>query len=140
MKAKSSLKMPHHPPPDEPNVYVPTGYPGARAPHLDTKEPERSLLDLFGKDFTLLALSPNAPRQKWETSAQILGLPLVFLEFLDPNARQLYGADLVLIRPDHHIAWRGGFDANAENILAIAVGQRLGAEPKTVYPNMLLTS
>jgi 2-polyprenyl-6-methoxyphenol hydroxylase-like FAD-dependent oxidoreductase len=111
------------PPPDEPNVYVPTGYPGARAPHMDTKEPERSLLDLFGKDFTLLVLSPNAPLQEWEHGAQKLGLPMVILDFHDSHARQLYGADLVLIRPDHHVAWRGGCDSPAESVLAQAIGR-----------------
>jgi hypothetical protein len=52
-----------------------------------------------------------------------LGLPLDILAFHDPEARRLYGADLVLIRPDHHIAWRGGFDASAEKALAMAIGR-----------------
>jgi len=90
---------------------------------MDTKEPERSLLDLFGKDFTLLVLSPNAPLQEWEHGAQKLGLPMVILDFHDSHARQLYGADLVLIRPDHHVAWRGGCDSPAESVLAQAIGR-----------------
>jgi hypothetical protein len=34
-----------------------------------------------------------------------------------PEARQLYGRDLVLVRPDRYIAWRG--DAVPENVDAI---------------------
>jgi 2-polyprenyl-6-methoxyphenol hydroxylase-like FAD-dependent oxidoreductase len=113
------------PPPDEPNAYVPSGYPGARAPHLSTSDLQRSLLDLLGPDFTLLALAPHLPQQNWEIQAKNLGLPMLFLEHLDPEARQLYGADLVLIRPDHHIAWRGGFEASAAHVLAQAIGRSL---------------
>lgn len=111
------------PPPDEPNVYVPSGYPGARAPHLTTPEPGRSLLDLFGKDFTLLVLSPHAPLYDWAQSAKSLNLPLDILTHHDPSARLLYDADLVLIRPDHHIAWRGAIDAPAPSVLARAIGR-----------------
>ena len=50
------------PPPDEPNRYLPSGYPGARAPHMVVNNAvvghaamgSASLLDYFGRDFTLL--------------------------------------------------------------------------------------
>jgi hypothetical protein len=111
------------PPPDEPNVYVPSGYPGARAPHLSIPGGDKSLLDLFGQDFTLLVLTPNAALQDWKQAARELGLPLEILNFHDSSARSLYGADLVLIRPDHHIAWRGAFDTSAQIVLAMAIGR-----------------
>jgi hypothetical protein len=34
------------------------------------------------------------------------------------DAHALYGADQVLIRPDHHVAWRGEAGADAETLLA----------------------
>ena len=110
------------PPPDEPNVYVPSGYPGARAPHLPTQEQASSLLDLFGQEFTLLVLSTLAPLEDWVHTAQQLGIPFKLLSHPEPEARKLYGADLVLIRPDHHVAWRGGLEAMAHHVLSKAIG------------------
>ena len=34
-------------------------------------------------------------------------MPLTILDVPLPEARELYGRDLVLVRPDQHIAWRG---------------------------------
>jgi hypothetical protein len=34
-------------------------------------------------------------------------MPLKVLDVPDPVARELYERDLVLIRPDQHVAWRG---------------------------------
>jgi hypothetical protein len=34
-------------------------------------------------------------------------MPLKIVDIRDDHARTLYERDLVLIRPDHHVAWRG---------------------------------
>lgn len=107
------------PPPDEPNRYVPSGYPGARAPHVATAE--GSLLDSFGRDFTLLCFD-EAPTADWEREALARGLNLKLLRWHHAEARALYGADRVLVRPDHHVAWRGDADAPAADVLALATG------------------
>jgi hypothetical protein len=107
------------PPPDEPGRYVPSGYPGARAPHRPAGT--GSLLDLFGRDFTLLALGP-VDAERWERVAAGVGVPLTVVRFDDPVARELYAADVVLVRPDHHIAWRGDGSADPAAILARAIG------------------
>ncbi len=112
------------PPPDEFNRYVPSGYPGARAPHRWVGT--TSLLDLFGRDFTLLVLG-NAGSATWEAAAQRLGIPLTVVRSDDAATRELYGAELVLIRPDHHIAWRGDDMADAAPVLARAGGQTVPA-------------
>lgn len=85
------------PPPDTPNTYVPSGCPGGRAPHLWLDE-GRSLYDEFGFAWTLLCL--RAPPQPVEDD-----LKTVTLE--NEEARDLYGADFALIRPDQMVAWRG---------------------------------
>jgi hypothetical protein len=36
---------------------------------------------------------------------------LTVLRLADPGLRDLYEADLALIRPDQHVAWRGGASA-----------------------------
>ena len=115
------------PPPDEPNHYRPSGYPGARAPHLPVGQ--ASLLDYFGRDFTLLVFDTE-PTADWEREAGRMGLTLKLLRWPDAAGRALYGASRVLIRPDHHIAWRGAADAAAAPALARATGQPLhGATP-----------
>jgi len=108
------------PPPDEPNRYVPSGFPGARAPHR--RAGNASLLDLFGRDFTLLAFGA-AGTAAWEPAAEELHVPLAIVRSDDAATRALYGADLVLIRPDHHIAWRGEATADPRAVLARAIGR-----------------
>ena len=106
-------------PPDDPNHYVPSGHAGARMPHLPVAE--GSLLDRFGRDFTLLGLGVEPP-EAWASEAARRGIPLATLSHDDPAARALYGAELVLVRPDHHIAWRGARDADPSAVLALASG------------------
>jgi hypothetical protein len=111
------------PPPDEPNRYLPGGYPGTRAPHVATG-PDRSLLDDFGRDFTLLAFSLDGPDglEPWRQAAAQYGIRLDVVRSEDGQTRALYGADRVLIRPDHHIAWRGDGAAPPTEVMALALG------------------
>lgn len=96
------------PPPDEHNRYVPSSIPGARAPHVRIGETE-SIHDLFGDDFTLLTFSRPTPAEKAEldTAIAAAGIPLKVVDINDASARNLYGYDRVLVRPDQHVAWRG---------------------------------
>lgn len=112
------------PPPDEPNDYRPSGHPGGRAPHVAAADGS-SILDHFGRDFTLLSLgqASSAEDQAWLASAAALGMPLSCLHWPDPAARAVYGADRVLVRPDHHIAWRGPAGCAAEPLLRLAAAR-----------------
>jgi Aromatic-ring hydroxylase, C-terminal len=59
----------------------------------------------------------------WPKPQKQSGVPLDILDVADPTTRDLYGADLVLIRPDQHIAWRGAKSpGDASAILARVVG------------------
>ena len=107
------------PPPDDPNVYVPSGHPGGRAPHFMIGG--APAFDQFGPEFTLLVFDGGDPGA-WAQAAADLKIPLAALQVNDAAARALYGADLCLIRPDHHIAWRGGRGADPRSILMAAVG------------------
>jgi len=106
-------------PADDPNLYLPSGYPGGRAPHLPVGE--RSLLDLYGRDFTLAAFDGSST-DRWSEAAARLGLPLTVVNLDDKRARDLYGATLILIRPDHHVAWRGDGSADPAAVLRMATG------------------
>jgi 2-polyprenyl-6-methoxyphenol hydroxylase-like FAD-dependent oxidoreductase len=94
-------------PPDDPAIYVPSGKPGGRAPHVWL--PDRgSLYDRLGTGFTLLRLeSATSDGAGFLQAAKRRGLPLAVLDISLPEARDLYGADMALIRPDLHVAWRG---------------------------------
>ena len=118
------------PPADEPNRYIPSAYPGARAPHLETGGTGTSLLDDFGIGFTLLNLGTGDHAAAWSTCAGKLGIPLKVVSRSHEATRGLYGADLVLIRPDHHIAWRGSADTAPQAVLELATGR--AAEPSAL--------
>ena len=115
------------PPPDDPARYVPSGVPGGRAPHLwltDGRGRGDSLFDHLGIGFTLLRIGADAPdADGFHAAAR--GVPLAVLPVTHPLARGLYGAPLVLVRPDGHVAWRGHRavdEAEAAGILARVTG------------------
>jgi 2-polyprenyl-6-methoxyphenol hydroxylase-like FAD-dependent oxidoreductase len=95
------------PPPDKMNDYVPSAVPGGRAPHAWLSE-GRSLYDTFGFAFSLLRLGAKPPEAAgFAQAAQARGLPLTIVDRPEIEIRDLYGADLVVIRPDQIVAWRG---------------------------------
>ena len=95
-------------PPHDSQVYCPTAHPGFLAPHVWLAD-GRSLYDLFGLGFTLIA-DENAPQgeiDKAVADARLLGVPLAVVQPAGVPVAELYGADLALVRPDQHVAWRG---------------------------------
>lgn len=108
-------------PPDSANSYCPTGTPGGRPPHawLGT----RSLYDLLGPDWTLLRLGADAPQAgRFRHAAARFGIDLMITDVASDDVAILYGAPLVLIRPDNVVAWRGQSDADAEATIAAVTG------------------
>jgi 2-polyprenyl-6-methoxyphenol hydroxylase-like FAD-dependent oxidoreductase len=105
--------------PDPDNrAYVPTTWPGFRLPHvwLDDKTP---IQDHLGFGYTLLRLGTEpADTADLEHAIRSTGAPLDVLRVPDRAARAIYGRDLVLVRPDLHIVWRG--DAAPADPRAIA--------------------
>lgn len=99
------------PPPDAFTTYAPSGVPGGRAPHLWLDERHGagdSLFDRLGPGFTLLSLcAVHQDTSAFEAAARERGIPLSVVRVHDPAARELYERDLVLVRPDQHVAWRG---------------------------------
>ncbi len=110
-------------PADDPRRYIPVARPGHRAPHV-WLSPKEALFDRFGPGFNLLNFNGHPVDPAWAQTAQNAGIPLTFLDVDHPVAKDLYAADLVLIRPDMMIVWRGGAETqNVEEILSIAVGR-----------------
>ena len=112
------------PPPDEPNLYLPTACPGGRPPHA-WLEDGSSLYDRFHAiGWTLLALGP-APlaTEAWSSEAAALGLEFRVVRLDSPALLDLYQAPLALIRPDQVVAWRGGEGGSPREVLARATGR-----------------
>lgn len=94
------------PPADAPNAYVPSACPGGRTPHV-WLEDGASLYDLLGFEWTLLQFeSTEIDPHPLREAAAVLGADLKLVT-LPLALRDLYEADLVLIRPDQIVAWRG---------------------------------
>ncbi len=109
-------------PADDWHHYTPHATPGARAPHLWVGDGV-SIFDRFGRDFTLLKLGHGqTDTGALEAAAALHGMPLTIVEEPADAARELYAADLVLVRPDHHVAWRGNQVTDADALLATVTG------------------
>lgn len=91
------------PPPDPWDRYVPSDYPGARVPHFRLPD-GRSLYDALGDGFGLIAFG-TAESLPLEAAARDRGVPLTLIRIAErPDD---YARDLILVRPDQHIAWSG---------------------------------
>ena len=104
------------PPPETMNTYRPSACPGGRPPHLWLAE-GRSLYDCFGFDWTLLRLAAHG-----EEPEKLKSIDLNIVDLKSEQARDLYGADAVLIRPDQIVAWRGNDARVLEQIFARLMG------------------
>jgi 2-polyprenyl-6-methoxyphenol hydroxylase-like FAD-dependent oxidoreductase len=88
-------------------TYQPTTWPGARLPHL-WLEDGRPIQDRIPAGYTILKLGKaSADMSRLEAAFKSLGAPISVLEVPDAAAREIYGHDLLLLRPDLHIVWRG---------------------------------
>src|SRR6266851_867202 len=91
--------------PDESGERPAAARPGARAPHAWLAD-GRSTIDLFGDGFVLVRFG-EAPGTALIDAARGRGVPLCVVAIDDPAIAALFGAALVLVRPDGHVAWRG---------------------------------
>jgi 2-polyprenyl-6-methoxyphenol hydroxylase-like FAD-dependent oxidoreductase len=90
---------------------------GSRAPHAWIGE-GYSTLDLFGGGYVLLRFGKNSVEaNKIVDAAAARRVPLIVRDIDDAEIAQLYERELVLVRPDGHVAWRG--DACPDDALAL---------------------
>jgi 2-polyprenyl-6-methoxyphenol hydroxylase-like FAD-dependent oxidoreductase len=108
--------------------YVPTTWPGARLPHVWLND-GAALHDRLGPGYTLLRLGGSqADVSGVERAWRATGAPLEMLDIRDKQVREIAGFDLLLVRPDLHVAWRGNrLGDEAGTIAAVATG-RLSAD------------
>ena len=103
--------------------YVPTTWPGARLPHV-WLEDGTALHDRIGDGYTLLRLGrTSADTSCLERAMRATGAPFAALTIDDEAPRQIYGYDLLLLRPDLHVVWRGNEAGDAQALAALALGR-----------------
>ncbi|PCJ70626.1 MAG: monooxygenase [Rhodobiaceae bacterium] len=87
------------------DLYTPSTVPGCRVPHLIFPDGS-SLYDQLGPEFTLIRKNKSLDITIFTKAAQRQGMPLEVLDI--PLGDQMpYDRELVLVRPDQRIAWRG---------------------------------
>jgi hypothetical protein len=98
------------PPADNYVRYTPSSVPGGRMPHFwmdNGRGYGSSLFDRLDFGFTLLRLGGDADTRAIAAAARARHVPFEVLDVPHPEARDLYERDLVLVRPDQYVAWRG---------------------------------
>lgn len=111
------------PPAIDPLTYRPTTWPGARLPHIFLEDGQ-SIFDRLGLYFTLLILD-DSDSAAMERAAQKLELPLEVLRIDRPDLRAVYERNMILVRPDQHVAWRGDHaPEDCEAILRLVSGNK----------------
>lgn len=104
--------------------YEPTAQAGCRLPHAWLPD-GRSLYDRLGSDYTLLQLSPAVDPAPLSRAAAASGVPLAVVDLCGLLDENIYGASLVLVRPDHHIAWCGRLgDTSPTDVVDLLRGAR----------------
>ncbi|KAF4465947.1 FAD binding domain-containing [Fusarium albosuccineum] len=117
-------------PPWDPHTYLPTTWPGSRAPHVLLSD-QSSILDHLGRDFSLVDFTndrrPDIGGSLIVQVAQEVGVPLTYIQLVnEKNAENIWERPLVVVRPDGHVAWRGDSikdKAQARQILGTIIGR-----------------
>lgn len=113
--------------------YVPSTWPGARAPAVVLEDGATNTHDLFGTGvhFTLFDFSQNGRHTtEFDEEARKQQLPLRIVHL--PNemhVRGIYERDAVLVRPDGHVAWRCNVAGDACIDVAGVVSMVTGRSP-----------
>ena len=103
--------------------YVPTSWPGARLPHVWLAD-GTALHDRIGDGYTLLRLaSLQADGAALVRAFAAYAVPLTVLNIGEDRPRDVYGHDLLLLRPDLHVVWRGNrLPEDPARLAALATG------------------
>jgi len=107
--------------------YRPTTWPGARLPHV-WRDDGTPMQDRIPDGYAILKLGrTKADASGLEKAIRSRGAPVTVLDVPDRVAREIYGYDLILIRPDMHVVWRGNAPPeDVAEVAAIATGHFSG--------------
>jgi 2-polyprenyl-6-methoxyphenol hydroxylase-like FAD-dependent oxidoreductase len=123
------------PDPDNPQ-YVPTTWPGARLPHVWLSDPAKpqnhiALHDRLRAGYTLLRLGgTRVDTLNLERAMRATGAPMEVFDIEEEIAREIYGFDLLLVRPDLHVVWRSNqLPEDPGAIAFVATGRATAGDP-----------
>jgi 2-polyprenyl-6-methoxyphenol hydroxylase-like FAD-dependent oxidoreductase len=109
-------------PPYTMGEFTPSTVPGARLPHIWLAD-RGSLYDAMGPYYTLLRLDPDIDVSSLTNAAASACVPLTVLDVSGSEAAELFSHNLILVRPDQHVAWRGnGTPADPGRLVEIVRG------------------
>jgi FAD-dependent monooxygenase len=114
--------------------YMPSTRPGGRAPHAFLKDGKTSTVDLYGKEWTLVEFtstpvtSPTAIPIFTKVASR-LSIPLTPVHIQnEDHVRAIWERNIVLVRPDGHVAWRNNHapktEEEVEDILDVISGKK----------------
>ena len=105
--------------------YHPNVWPGSRLPHCWLDDGV-ALQDLLPETYVLLILGDKPlDISKLRQSYEAIGAPVTELRIESNRIRDLYGFDLLVLRPDMHVVWRGAdVPQNPKEIASISTGHR----------------
>jgi hypothetical protein len=103
--------------------YQPTTWPGARLPHVWLAD-GTPMQDRIPDGYTILKLDGcKADPRGLQSALRDRGAPVTVIEVANARAREIYECDLVLVRPDLHVVWRGNAaPEDPARVAAIATG------------------
>lgn len=103
--------------------YIPNTWPGSRLPNVWVGDGS-PIQDRIPEGYTILRLgNTKADSSGLAKAFAARGAPISTLEIPDRVAREVYGFDLILLRPDLHIVWRGNTPPeDPAEVAAIATG------------------
>lgn len=99
------------------DTFTSSTVPGCRLPHFWFAN-TRSIYDHLGLGYALLRFSPAAEIDPFVREAARANIPLKVLDIRPCDRLAVFKEDLVLARPDRHIAWRGNsLPTNLANLI-----------------------
>jgi 2-polyprenyl-6-methoxyphenol hydroxylase-like FAD-dependent oxidoreductase len=118
--------------------YQSTSWPGSRVPHIWLSD-HSALQDHLGRRYTLLHRGPLDDGATGLAQAFAdLGVPFATFPLDSPAAEVvLEGHDLVLVRPDLHVAWRGNQLPEQAGEIAAAVSGHASAALTSEHPTVM---
>jgi hypothetical protein len=104
--------------------YEPTSWPGARLPHVWLSDGV-ALHDRIGDGYTLLRLAgAQTDSTALARAFAGCGAPFAVLDIDEDRPRDVYGCDVLLLRPDLHVVWRGNrLPDDPARLAALATGR-----------------
>jgi hypothetical protein len=102
-------------------------------PHM-WLEDGRSVFDLLGMDWSLVIVdgAVGGGIAGFRAAANELGIDLTIVELAEDGASELYGAELLLVRPDQIVAWRGSANSVDARALLWELTGHPADQPSTV--------